>query len=276
SVLLLEELEYQCDRTQNDNVRMIQSQMSKHNTAMIMPMYDRDHAISHLFISPQKHNGALYSHEEIFALQHLFKQVQFHIQNDLRLKQAQAMAKSIAHEMRNPLAQVQLHLEQLDQLLIKNQLSRIIQQAQQEIKSGQEAIHHGNQLIEMILQETTQSMVNIKLTPYFISGLIEHSIHTYAFNDPAFTTRIHFNPQDDFIIQVNKTLFAFIIFNLLKNAVYYFNDIPESRVEIYLESGGNIIYCILKITDPALTPILFNPSLMTFLPIRRLEEPVWV
>ncbi|MEI8633429.1 hypothetical protein P4S72_18035 [Vibrio sp. PP-XX7] len=45
----------------------------------------------------------LFSNEELTALKKVLTEAQSYINSDLRVKQSQALANSIAHEMRNPL-----------------------------------------------------------------------------------------------------------------------------------------------------------------------------
>ncbi|WP_410958540.1 histidine kinase dimerization/phospho-acceptor domain-containing protein, partial [Salmonella sp. LS2020043sal] len=82
----------------------------------------------------------MFSNEEISALQTLLTRVQSTIEADKRIRQSRALANSIAHEMRNPLAQVQLHFEVLKQH-IDNQAPA--KQIQLDIESGQAAIQRG-------------------------------------------------------------------------------------------------------------------------------------
>ncbi|WP_197413062.1 ATP-binding response regulator [Vibrio sp. MEBiC08052] len=237
SVLLLEEVKYHFNNTRNQRLNLIREQMSKHNTAMILPLYDHHNTVSQLLFSPHKSNGSLYSNEEISALQKLFSKVQSYIRSEHHVKQARAMAKSIAHEMRNPLSQILLHLENLDNIANHTDTPSNFRE---EIQRGRDSIQHGNQMIDMILYEANQSIINnSNIESYQISSLVHQAINSYAYESDEIKSKIHFYSDNDFIIQVNETLFGFIIFNLIKNSICYFNEYPDNKIEIRLETTSN-------------------------------------
>jgi len=252
SVLLLEEVEHHISHSKSKQLRDIREQMTQNNTAMILPLYDSKNALSHLILSPQKENGTLFSNEEISALQKMLKKVESYIHCERNVCQAQAMAKSIAHEMRNPLAQIQLHLEKLDSMVKAASLSTTLSD---EVDKGKEAIYRGSQLIDIILRETNQSAFNREsLQHSSIAHLVDKVLDQYAFSSDSASERIHFDSSDDFEFKVNETLFGFILFNLLRNAVYYFDDYPDSHIEITLEQGKK--HNLLKFKDfgPGIEP----------------------
>ncbi|MCV5871242.1 hypothetical protein OFN61_38925, partial [Escherichia coli] len=78
--------------------------------------------------------------EEISALQTLLIRVQNTIESDRKIRQSRALANSIAHEMRNPLAQVQLQFEALKQHIDSNASDDKIRS---DIEKGQAAIQRG-------------------------------------------------------------------------------------------------------------------------------------
>lgn len=234
SVLLVEEIEYRAETAPNLQLKTILNEMSKHDTAMILPLYDHQHTLTSLLITPHKMNGAIYSNEEISALQRLLKKVQAHIYSEYHIKKAQAIAHSIAHEMRNPLAQIQLRLEDIDRAAYLSHYSEL----HHEITQAKAAIYHGNQIIDLMLQEAQQPTIDQQsIHPYSISQLVQAVINDYAFDSEFTEKRVTFNKQNDFTIVVNDVLFSFILFNLLRNAIYYFNEYPESTIEISLETA---------------------------------------
>ncbi|MCV5216733.1 hypothetical protein OFC53_36465, partial [Escherichia coli] len=71
-----------------------------------------------------------------------------------KIRQSRALANSIAHEMRNPLAQVQLQFEALKQHIDSNASDDKIRS---DIEKGQAAIQRGRQLIDIILREVSDT-----------------------------------------------------------------------------------------------------------------------
>ncbi|SIO95295.1 ATP-binding response regulator [Vibrio spartinae] len=235
SVLVFDEIEQYVKNFDDSNIKFIYEQMSRYENAIIIPLYDNHNSISQLFVSPHKNNGDLYSNEEIHALQKLLKKAQIYINYQSHIHHSQAMAKSIAHEMRSPLAQVQLHLENLANFTTNMSLSTEIKN---EIQRGIDAVQHGNQLIDIILREVNQTLNSQKnMAPFSITELLNLAIHDFAYESEEKKERVSISSDIDFKVYVNKTLFDFIIFNLIRNAIYYFDSSPQSRIEIELTSG---------------------------------------
>ncbi|SHF69574.1 two-component system, autoinducer 1 sensor kinase/phosphatase LuxN [Vibrio gazogenes DSM 21264] len=252
SVLLLEEIEQYINNNHNKKFRQIRDLMSKNESAMILPIYDHHNTLSQLLISPKKNDGSLYSNEEINAIQLLLKKAQVYIHYETKIHQSQAMAKSIAHEMRNPLSQIQFHLEKLDDLILNSQLP---QNLRDEIQRGKNAVQHGSQLIDIILHEVNQSIISQdKMAIFSIKEQITQIINRFAYRSSLFKNRIVMKVSCDFNIRVNDTLFDFIIFNLLRNAIYYFDDYSDSKIELSLDAGDE--YNELTFTDygPGIEP----------------------
>ncbi|MBT2979925.1 histidine kinase dimerization/phospho-acceptor domain-containing protein, partial [Vibrio anguillarum] len=126
------------------SIKALYDKMSSNNTALVMPLFGHSKLVTHLLISPHKINNQMFSNEEIAALQTLLTRIQSIIEADRRVCQSRALANSIAHEMRNPLAQVQLHFEILKQHIDSQAPA---QQIKQDIENGQAAIQRGRQLI---------------------------------------------------------------------------------------------------------------------------------
>ncbi|MFM2486251.1 hybrid sensor histidine kinase/response regulator [Celerinatantimonas yamalensis] len=251
AALLLDEITYHYNNTSDKLLNRIKEQMNENQAAMVLPLYDDHHSISHLLIAPQKKNDAIYPHEEISAIQTLLKEVQGYIQNEYKVKQSQALAKSIAHEIRNPLAQIQLHIEKIDNQLICYGATT---ELRKEVQYCKEALEHGNQLVEIMLHDIAQpDKTKTSLQQYFVSQLIKSTLKRYA-GDFSTLNKIQFISQYDFKINVNITMFEFVLFNLLKNAIYYFDEYANSTITISLEQFGD--YNLVHFTDygPGIEP----------------------
>ncbi|MDW6092622.1 hybrid sensor histidine kinase/response regulator [Vibrio rhizosphaerae] len=234
-ILVFDELVQYMKSFNDRDINIIYEHMSKNENAVVIPLYDDHNSISQLFISPHKNDGSLYSNEEINALQKLLKNAQTYINYQSRINQSQVMAKSIAHEMRNPLAQVQLHLENLANFGSNISLPTEIKN---EIQRGIDAVQHGNQLIDIILREVNQTLINYQnMATFSITKLLNLAVNDFAYESEEKKTRVSIKSSIDFQVHVNKTLFDFIIFNLLRNAIYYFDSSPQSRIDIELTSG---------------------------------------
>lgn len=237
SALLIEEIEYKASNYLDKNLSTIYEQMSGHNSAMILPLYDNHHSLTRLFITPNKSDGSIYSNEEISALQNLLKKVQSYIYDEYHVKQSQAIAHSITHEMRNPLAQIQLHLENIGQMVKGLSLdTRVFR----EIEQAKKSIYQGNNIIDAMLQDVHQSSMDSNaIKPYPVSMLIQQAIKDYPFEFDYIAECVVLKIENDFIINVHKILFGFLLFNLLRNAIYYFNESAKNCIEIAVKSDEN-------------------------------------
>ncbi len=234
SALVKDELDYQlhyAPELKNSALHQVQKEMHTHNTALILPIFGENKLISHLLISPDKRNGSTFSNEEISAIQWVLTKVQGYIESERKVQQSQALANSIAHEMRNPLSQLQYHFERIGAHSKETNIDN-------ELRQGKLAIQRGAQLIDIILSEAKNSEINNSLfRNYSISALTKQFIDEYAFESDAVRDRINIDLKQDFTIHVNDTLYGFILFNLLRNAIHYFED-SSSTILIKLTQGN--------------------------------------
>lgn len=248
SALVKDELDYQIHYASEYNkseLHQLQQEMNSKKTALILPIFGKNKLISHLLVSSNKHDGSTFSNEEITAIQWVLTKVQGYIESERKVNQSQALANSIAHEMRNPLSQLQYHFERIASHSNETTIN-------DELQKGQLAIQRGAQLIDIILSESKGSEINPNLFKHYsISELTNQFINEYTFESEKIRNRINVNLKEDFIINVNDTLFGFIIFNLLRNAIHYFES-TNSEISIKLLNGNNFNTLVFRDTGPGI------------------------
>ncbi len=189
----------------------------------------------------------------------------------------QALAGSIAHEMRNPLGQVKLNLEIIEEQLPlykqgislpdgrdPDNLFQVLDSLHQHVAWCQIAVKRGTQIISMILDEVREKPVEKGSFIYASAAqMTRKAIDEYGFESGAEREKIIVDDADDFMFRINETMYVFVIFNLIKNALYFLESRPESKIYITLEKGGDSNRVRVKDTGPGISPEnldkLFDP-----------------
>ncbi|MEI8633428.1 HAMP domain-containing sensor histidine kinase [Vibrio sp. PP-XX7] len=123
-----------------------------------------------------------------------------------------------------------------------------------EVSRGKAAILHGKQLIDIILREVSHASFGQEpMSVCSIKRLILQAINQFGFENEAMKQRIHIKTDVDFAVRANDILFNFVIFNLLRNAIYYFDAYPESQIEIKTVKNAHENVVIFRDTGPGIS-----------------------
>jgi signal transduction histidine kinase/ActR/RegA family two-component response regulator/HPt (histidine-containing phosphotransfer) domain-containing protein len=150
------------------------------------------------------------------------------------------LAGSIAHEMRNPLAQVRHALDSIaatlapggraaDQQLNAGQVAAVLATVQQ----GREAVSRGLQAIELTLQQLHPApMDGARVQTVSALACVRHAVDTFAYEDAGQRHRVTVLDEGDFRFRGDPAAMDLVLFNLLKNALYYLPLNPAMVVRI--------------------------------------------
>jgi CheY-like chemotaxis protein/HPt (histidine-containing phosphotransfer) domain-containing protein len=183
----------------------------------------------------------------------------------------QSLAGSIAHEMRNPLGQIrhclysiqnllpQVNPEECDKPLGKEKLETLYER----VSRGQLAVKRGAQVIDMVLSEVRERPIGPESFTYLSATRVtRNALDEFGYESEQDRRRVHLETKDSFIFHINETLFVLVLFNLLKNALFYFKTHPHSEISVRLERGERFNYLYFRDTGPGISsetlPFIFD------------------
>ncbi len=110
-----------------------------------------------------------------------------------------------------------------------------------------------NIIVDMLLMNIRESDVEkSKLTTLSMVDCIKKALNRYSFQRGE-RELIHLNTQNDFKFKSDELLIIHIIFNLMKNALYYIADAEKGEIIITLEKSNNVNKLYFKDTSKGIS-----------------------
>ena len=168
-----------------------------------------------------------------------------------RVRHAYAsLAGSIAHEMRNPMAQVRHSLEHIRQSLPMPSRStaqhlvdaRTIDQLFKHVAQGELAVKRGLQVIAMTLDEVNAKPLDPDRLAHLYAGEVcARAIEDYGYENEHQRACVSLEIRKDFVFRGEETAYLFVLFNLLKNSLYYLPVRPAMQVMVIVDAGRIVV-----------------------------------
>ena len=180
---------------------------------------------------------------------------------------AAALAGSIAHEMRHPLTQLQIALQAVQKLLpwpVRGADQRVaagdLDALHRHVRESTLAVQRGLQAITMTLDEVSAKAADpASFQQLSVADVTLQAVQEYAYAREEERARVEVEVAEDFSFRGDETAYVFLLFNLLKNALYYAPAYPDTRITITIDGHQ------VKVRDtgpgiaPEVLPTLFAP-----------------
>lgn len=199
----------------------------------------------------QNLGGIISAYLAVIGVSTLFVHNKNRIQQD-KLQTLKALGGSIAHELRTPLRTISLSLESIKKSLslINKKFSHLIDSdtnitaiekkqflsLPSVLDRTETELQASFTIIDMLLVKLTQlSSKTTASKKLLMSDVINIALKRYPF-DSNETSMIKFDKNNDFLFLGDEDLIVHVIFNLLKNALYYIKVAGKGDILIWCET----------------------------------------
>ena len=151
------------------------------------------------------------------------------------------LAGSIAHEMRNPLSQIRHSLESMQRALPPPSTAaqahalaaEQVDALYRHLAESELAVKRGLQVIAMTLDEVSEKPTDPTAFAYLSAAEVTcKAVQEYSYQSEAERGKVTVQVVEDFSFRGDETAYLFVVFNLLKNALYYLSLKPDAQIAI--------------------------------------------
>lgn len=161
-----------------------------------------------------------------------------------QLHSANLISASIAHELRTPLMTINNNITAL-----KINLPASNQFVLDKVQAVKKEINKANECINMLLMNIREIHLD-KLEACSIQSCISEAIERFPYSNSQDIQLIVFNQDEqDFSFMGDRTLMVHVLFNLIKNAVYFIHRAEKGK--IYISTAHDQHYNYLYFEDTA-------------------------
>ncbi|NPT56609.1 ATP-binding response regulator [Paraburkholderia elongata] len=185
-----------------------------------------------------------------------------------RNRALQALAGSIAHEMRNPLSQLKHVLDRVEEALpatIESDRSPALPHHSaallyRHVAHGQLSIERGLRIIAMTLDEVSAKPIRSDYLAYLSAAVTTRkALDEYGFGDEKERSKVRLVVLEDFTFKVDETVYLFTLFNLIKNALHHIATHRSATLTLTIDRQSVIVHDTGPGISPDMLPHLFEP-----------------
>ena len=179
-----------------------------------------------------------------------------------------ALAGTIAHEMRNPLGQIRHNHERMQQALPLPSTTpepqtlavHQVNSLYRHLAQSEQAVSRGLQVIAMTLDEVSAKPPDSNSFSYLSAAdVCRKAVQEYGYDSDGDRSRVNVEVLEDFSFRGDETAYLFVLFNLLKNALYYLPLREDGRVTVTVDRQQVRVRDNGPGVPPDLLPRLFEP-----------------
>ena len=151
------------------------------------------------------------------------------LDRQLKAKNTISLAGSIAHEMRNPLSQINGTLH-----FVSSQISALDKQLVTYLNDANLVVKSGLQVIDITMDAINEKPVNEDdFQLISAENICFEAVNDFAYKDEEHAAKVSLK-GDDFDFLVDPVLVKYVLYNLIGNALHYVKTLPQSEIVISL------------------------------------------
>ena len=221
-------------------------------------------------------NIPLYSTVLVFALSagYIFSLSNWKSLKELERKKAEekhlaleALAGSIAHEMRNPLSQIRHNIDEVLHELPQNNAENnsvpvsaaTVDLVSKRLSQAQMAVNRGLHVITMTLgnfRDTDVTKEELKCLSAMV--ITRKAIEEYGYASEQERLMINLWPGEDFLFLGEENNYTLVLYNLLVNAFHALHAVPGGRIDLSLQRGDTANRIIIRDNGPGIAPKILS------------------
>lgn len=153
------------------------------------------------------------------------------IHNKKRIYSLKSLGGSIAHEMRNPLFNAKMILHQISNNN-SHEENKIL------VDMGNQSINRSQQLIDIILSQINENKIKkSRFDNLQAFATVKKSIDNFTFEEDEEKKIVKIINEEDFSFKGKETLFTYLMFNLLRNSLYFLKEVKNPQITIWIKKN---------------------------------------